>query len=112
VATTSPISSGLYTAGRPERGRSANPFTPSRLKRLSQSRTVAGHTPNVCSISATLAPYRDNSTIRARSTVRAGAVRERANWSIAARSSPKLMRARNGAGTGHLLPKAPSLQRT
>src|SRR5215470_15693005 len=74
-------------AGRPERGRSCKPSSPSALKRLSQVRTVSCVNSSSCAIAGTRVPALASRMIRARSTSRAGAVRERANLSMAVCSS-------------------------
>src|SRR5262245_12690004 len=87
VAMTSATCSALYVAGRPERGRSANPSSPSLLNRLSQLRTVISVSSNSRAMAGTRFPLLARRMIRARSTSRAAAVRDRASFAIAAFSS-------------------------
>src|ERR671925_541007 len=83
VAMTSATCSGWYVTGRPARGRSCKPSSPASLKRLSQVRTVVSVSSSACAIAGTRFPISASRIRRARSTSRAGAVRERANFSIA-----------------------------
>jgi hypothetical protein len=70
-----------------ERCRSVNPSSPSLLNRLSQVRTVVSVSSSSCAIAGTPLPLLARRMIRARSTSRAAAVRDRASFVIAAFSS-------------------------
>jgi hypothetical protein len=96
AAMTSAICSGEYVGGHPERGRSSSPASPSRLNRLIQRRTVSGSTPHVAAISPAVARVRACQMSRARSTVRAGAVRACTSCSNALRSSRVSVRSSSG----------------
>jgi hypothetical protein len=83
----SPTCSGVYVAGRPDRGASCKPSSPAVLNRLSHRRTVSGCNRNSAAIAATRCPWLAHHTIRARSTTRAGAVRAWAKRLISSLSS-------------------------
>ena len=65
-AAIRPVSRCPPSRGRPDRGRSASPASPSRLNRLIQRRTVAGWQSSSAAIWAGGKPCSDSSTITAR----------------------------------------------
>jgi hypothetical protein len=99
--------SGVYVAGRPGRAASCNPASPWRLKRFSHARTVAWQRRNSWAMAATRCPWWAPQIMRARSTVRAGSVREWANRWMGSTSSAVMGRMRNAIG--HLLLQVPQI---
>jgi len=80
------------TRGRPALGASASPSRPFSQYRRRHLRAVSAQVPSLLAISLFPAPTAASSTIRARRTVRCGAVARRDRDSSSARSaSPSLM---------------------
>src|SRR6187200_1948073 len=93
--------------GRPERISSSSPERPRSLKRLSQKRTVAPHSPILAAIPGALRPSAACCMICARRTSPAPNVRERTmRASSAASSSPKA-RTRSVIATSPAWTRAP-----
>jgi hypothetical protein len=76
AATTAPTCSAVYVSGRPDRGRSSRPGRPAALNRLIHPRTTSAPTPSRSATAGTRSPSRTSHTIFARSTTRAGKVRD------------------------------------
>jgi hypothetical protein len=98
TAITSLTCAGVYRAGRPGRAFSANPASPEPLKRWSQLRTVVGVRCSSWAMAGTRRPWWASHMMRARSTVRAGAVRECASCRMVATSVSLIARTRNAMG--------------
>jgi hypothetical protein len=99
-ATTSPTCAAVSVAGRPVRGRSRRPSTPSVLKRQSPRRTVSPFRRSWRAMAGPRPPWLARPKIVARSTVRAAAVRDWARCGIVSCSSE--VRGRRGRAMGHL----------
>jgi hypothetical protein len=87
VAMTSAPCSGGHGTGRPARGRSCKPSSPAAWKRWSHVRTVVAVRASSWTSAGTRLPISARRIRRAHSTARAGAVRARAHFSIAACSA-------------------------
>ncbi len=107
VAMTSLTGAGGQVAGRPDRAFSSSPARPERLKPLRQLRTVAGHRPSAWAMAATGRPWEASQMLRARSTGRAGAVRECASCRSASSALALIKRTRQAMG--HLLWQMPQM---
>jgi hypothetical protein len=87
VAITSPTCSRVYVGGRPILGSSAKEATPPWLKRAIQRRTVMRFRCSCSAMALTRSPRLASQMISARSTVRAGRVREWASLRTVSTSS-------------------------
>ena len=104
VAITSPTTSGPSVAGRPARGRSGNPSGPSALNRLSQVRTTSARTPSRRPTAGARSPWCRDRIMRARSTTRAGSVRDATRRRSSSPSSAVTGRTRRAILASDILP--------
>jgi hypothetical protein len=107
AAMTSLTCSEVYVAGRPSRGASCNPASPWPSKRFSQERTVAWQSRSSRAIAGTCWPWWVSPIMRARSTRRAGSVREWASRWIMSTSSAVMGRRHNAMR--HILRQMPHI---
>src|SRR5262249_3458791 len=105
AAMTSATWPEVYVGGRPLRGKSLRPASPLSLKRLSQVRTVFSERLSFCAIIGTDFGCEARRTMRARSTQRAGLLRERASLVMASCSSA--VSSLSFKAIGHLIKKCP-----